>query len=171
MNNLDENINILARKWSQYLRKKKLKCAVVESCTGGGVAFALTSIAGSSHWFERGFVTYSNLSKQELLDVPEHIIHTYGSVSEQTAAKMAEGALLKSPVDFAISVTGIAGPEGGTTEKPVGTVWFGFASSMTDTKTTHQYFAGKRETIRHASIRFILEWGYDVIHEIFPDTV
>jgi nicotinamide-nucleotide amidase len=116
MKRLDENISILAEKWGQFLRKKKLKCAVAESCTGGGIAFALTEVPGSSEWFERGFVTYSNLSKHELLGVPKHIIETYGAVSQETAAKMAEGALAKSPVDFAISVTGIAGPDGGTKE-------------------------------------------------------
>jgi nicotinamide-nucleotide amidase len=157
---LDENISILAEKWGQFLRKKKLKCAVAESCTGGGIAFALTGISGSSEWFERGLVTYSNLSKQELLGVPENILQTYGAVSQETAAKMAEGVLAKTPVDFAISVTGIAGP--------VGTVWFGFATTMADTKTTTQYFTGSRESIRLASIHFILEWGYDVLHESFP---
>lgn len=165
---LDENISILAEKWGQFLRKKKLKCAVAESCTGGGIAFALTGIAGSSEWFERGLVTYSNVSKQELLSVPENIIQAYGAVSKETAEKMAEGALAKSSVDFAISVTGIAGPDGGSTAKPVGTVWFGFATAMTDTKTTHQYFTGSRDAIRLASIHFILEWGYDTLHELFP---
>lgn len=165
---LDENISILADKWGQFLRKKKLKCAVAESCTGGGIAFALTGIPGSSKFFERGFVTYSNLSKEELVGVPENIIQAYGAVSKETAEKMAEGALAKSPVDFAISVTGIAGPDGGTKDKPVGTVWFGFATSMTDTRTTSQYFTGSRESIRLATIHYIFEWGYDILHEIFP---
>jgi len=165
---LDENISILAEKWGQFLRKKKLKCAIAESCTGGGIAFALTGIPGSSEWFERGFVTYSNLAKQELLGVPENIIQTYGAVSKETAEKMAEGALNKSPVDFALSVTGIAGPDGGTKDKPVGTIWFGFAASLSETRTTSQYFTGNRESIRLASIHFLLEWGYDTLHEIFP---
>ncbi len=166
---LDENISILAEKWGQFLRKQKLKCAIAESCTGGGIAFALTGIPGSSKWFERGFVTYSNASKHELLDVPENILKAYGAVSKETAEKMAEGALNKSPVDFALSITGVAGPDGGTKDKPVGTIWFGLATSMTDTRTTHQYFTGSRESIRLATIHFAFEWGYDSLREIFPD--
>jgi len=172
---LDENISILAEKWGHLLRKKKLKCAVAESCTGGGIAFALTSVRGSSEWFERGFVTYSDLSKQELVDVPENIIQTYGAVSKETAEKMAEGALAKSPVDFAISVTGIAGPDGGTKEKPVGTVWFGFASPMTSTQTSHQYFTESntsantsRLAIRLAAVRYVFEWSHAILQEEFP---
>lgn len=165
---LDENISILAEKWGQFLHKHKLKCAIAESCTGGGIAFALTGTAGSSKWFERGFVTYSNASKHELLDVPENILKAYGAVSKETAEKMAEGALNKSPVDIAFSVTGVAGPDGGTKEKPVGTIWFGCATSMTDTRTIHEYFTGNRESIRLASLHFLLTWGYDTLHELFP---
>ena len=165
MKRSDENISIVAEKWGQFLRKNKLKCAIAESCTGGGIAFALTAIPGSSTWFERGFVTYSNLAKQELLGIPENIIQTYGAVSKETAEKMAEGALHKSPVDIALSVTGVAGPDGGTKEKPVGTVWFGFAGKNTQTQTIHHFFSGDRQTIRCNAIIFALQWSLSILLE------
>src|SRR5580698_10606896 len=112
--------------------------ATAESCTGGLIAGALTEIAGSSDVVERGFVTYSNAAKTELLGVPAALIDTEGAVSEPVARRMAEGALAHSAADLAVSVTGIAGPGGGTDKKPVGLVWFGLARRGTATRTLHQ---------------------------------
>src|ERR1700710_1922946 len=119
-------IDSLALQVGQQLRMRELMVATAESCTGGLVAGALTGIGGSSAWFERGFVTYSNHAKIEMLGVAPDIIETHGAVSEETARAMAQGALLESRAQAALSVTGIAGPTGGTRDKPVGTVCFGW---------------------------------------------
>ena len=113
----------LAQAVGEALKKNNLSLATAESCTGGGLSYWVTSIGGSSHWFERGFVTYSNEAKVEQLSVNPTTIENYGAVSEQTACEMAEGALANSNADITVSITGIAGPNGGTPEKPVGTVW------------------------------------------------
>jgi nicotinamide-nucleotide amidase len=149
----DDNITTLAEKVGHLLLQKKLKLVTAESCTGGGIAYAMTSISGSSQWLERGYVTYSNLSKQELLNIPESIIQTYGAVSEETAKAMAEGALKNSHADISLSITGIAGPDGGSKEKPVGTVWFGLARKSSPIKTLHKLYIGNREEIRLSSIK------------------
>lgn len=154
---MESYITTLAEKLGHLLLEKKLKLATAESCTGGGMAYAITSISGSSQWFERGFVTYSNLSKQELLNIDNHIINIHGAVSEETAISMAEGALKNSQADLSISVTGIAGPDGGSTAKPVGTVWFALAGKNFPTKRLHQCFSGNREEIRLKSIQTGLE--------------
>lgn len=127
-----------------------------ESCTGGGVARNLTSISGSSAWFDRGFVTYSNEAKQEMLGVDEKLLEKYGAVSEQTAIAMARGALAHSRAHVSLSVTGIAGPSGGTPEKPVGTVWFAWALE-TKTKAVSQQFSGDRQAVRQQSEAFALQ--------------
>lgn len=125
-----------------------------ESCTGGLVAGALTEIAGSSDVVERGFVTYSNAAKMELLAVPEATLLRSGAVSGETARAMAEGALAASRADVALSVTGIAGPGGGSAEKPVGLVWFGLARRGDDVaRSDRQIFSGDRTAIRLASLR------------------
>ena len=100
--------------------------ATAESCTGGWIAQTATAIPGSSQWFDRGYVTYSNRAKMEVLGVPEDILERYGAVSEQTAAAMAAGAIEAARVDVSVAVTGVAGPDGGSAEKPVGMVWFGW---------------------------------------------
>jgi nicotinamide-nucleotide amidase len=121
--------------------------ATAESCTGGMIAAALTDIAGSSAVVERGFVTYSNAAKSELLGVPPAIILAKGAVSQEVAAAMAEGALARSHAAIAVSVTGIAGPDGGSPDKPVGLVWFGLSASG-KTTTDHEVFSGNRAEIR-----------------------
>jgi nicotinamide-nucleotide amidase len=121
--------------------------ATAESCTGGMIAAALTDIAGSSAVVERGFVTYSNAAKTELLGVDAAVIQTKGAVSQEVAAAMAEGALAHSHAAVAVSVTGIAGPDGGSAEKPVGLVWFGLAAGGTVTTERH-VFAGDRAAVR-----------------------
>lgn len=134
------------------LKKQGLVLTTAESCTGGMLAQAITSVAGSSAWFERGFVTYSNQAKIDMLGVNQQTLMQFGAVSEQTALEMAEGALKFSVADISVSITGIAGPDGGSADKPVGTVCFGF-SSKNSVKSilkhvSTQHFAGNRESIR-----------------------
>jgi nicotinamide-nucleotide amidase len=129
--------------------------STAESCTGGLIAAACTDLAGSSAWFERGFVTYSNAAKIELLDVNASLIDTHGAVSEPVVRAMAAGALRHSHAQVAIAVTGVAGPSGGSTDKPVGTVWFGFALSSGVT-TEMRHFEGDRAAIRQATVQHAL---------------
>ena len=130
--------------------------ATAESCTGGLVAGALTAVAGSSDVVERGFVTYSNEAKSELLGVPPETIAAHGAVSNETAAAMAEGAVARAPVDLAISVTGIAGPGGGSAAKPVGLVIFGVARRDGPTHTERRVFDGDRSAVRQAALHTAL---------------
>lgn len=126
-----------------------LSCA--ESCTGGGIAAALTDVAGSSAWFDRGFVTYSNLSKQEMLGVSLATLKNFGAVSRETAIEMASGALQYSNAQLSVAVTGIAGPGGGTESKPVGTVWIAWASEQ-GVSVVDEQFDGDRAAVRAATI-------------------
>ena len=154
------NITELARSLGSALHERGLSLVTAESCTGGGVAAAITEIAGSSQWFERGFVCYSNAAKSELLGVPAYLVERHGAVSAQVAQAMAEGALEHSPADLAVAVTGIAGPEGGTTDKPVGTVWFGWARREAieiTSRTSCRQFPGDRAGVRAAAVRHALE--------------
>ncbi|MCW7536616.1 CinA family protein [Aquabacterium sp. A7-Y] len=134
------------------LAARGLKLVTAESCTGGLIAGACTSVAGSSDWFERGFVTYSNAAKTELLGVPGELIERHGAVSREVALAMAMGALQHSRGQFAISVTGIAGPGGGSEAKPVGTVWFGFARTAGQVHTECVRFKGDRSQVRSSSV-------------------
>jgi nicotinamide-nucleotide amidase len=127
-----------------------------ESCTGGWVAQAVTSVAGSSEWFERGFVVYSNAAKEELLGVRKATLKKHGAVSEETAREMAAGALARSRGSIALAVTGVAGPGGGSAAKPVGTVCFAWARSGAVTSETRR-FPGGREGVRRRSVRHALE--------------
>ena len=151
------SMNQLSQELGMQLLKYNWVCAVAESCTGGGVAAAITEISGSSSWFDRGFVTYSNLSKQEMLDVPEQVITTYGVVSEQTVCAMAKGALHASNAQLSVAVSGIAGPGGGSVEKPVGTVWLAWSHVKGATKSQCYYFSGNRKEIRKQCIRAAIE--------------
>jgi len=136
-------------------RAAGLRLAIAESCTGGLVSALLTEVPGSSDVVERGFVTYSNEAKQELLDVPADVLAAYGAVSAETAEAMAGGALARSRADVAVSVTGVAGPGGGSDDKPVGLVFFGLATPM-GLDHGSQRFAGDRSAIRLASVREVL---------------
>jgi nicotinamide-nucleotide amidase len=131
--------------------------ATAESCTGGLVAAALTAIAGASEVFERGFVTYSNAAKTELLGVPVETIAAHGTVSAQTAAAMARGAVARTPADLAVSITGIAGPGGGTSQKPVGLVYLGAARRDGACRVERRVFPGDRGAIRDAALVLALE--------------
>ena len=137
----------LATELGAALKARGFMLALAESCTGGMVAQAVTSVAGSSAWFDRGFVTYSNAAKIDMLGVSAETLEKFGAVSEQTAAEMATGAFKHSQAHIAGSITGIAGPDGGTADKPVGTVCFGIAQTKQYTTIT-QHFAGNREAIR-----------------------
>ena len=149
------NSTDLTKTLAVILLSRNWMVSLAESCTGGLVSATLTELAGSSEWFERGYITYSNEAKTECLEVPARLIESHGAVSELVAKAMAEGARINSGSDVAISITGIAGPSGGTTEKPVGTVCFGWATeNQTLTKTMH--FDGDRQAVRQQATEFAL---------------
>jgi nicotinamide-nucleotide amidase len=139
------------------LKARQWTMATAESCTGGGVAYYLTNISGSSDWFERGFITYSNTAKEEMLGVQANTLTQFGAVSELTAHEMAEGALKHSHAQISVAITGIAGPSGGTPEKPVGTVWFGWAGVDFKTITKMEKLTGNRVEIRERAIQIAIE--------------
>ena len=139
------------------LRSAGLMVATAESCTGGLIAGALTEIAGSSDVVDRGFVTYSNEAKTEMLGVPAGLIEAHGAVSEPVARAMAEGALARSRAGVTVSVTGVAGPGGGSADKPVGTVWFGASRRGAGTLSERKVFSGDRSAVREATVRYALE--------------
>ena len=140
---------------ADLLLKNQWKLATAKSCTGGLISAACTDLAGSSAWFERGFVTYSNDAKQELLGVQERLLRRAGAVCEGVARAMAEGALAHSHAQVAVAVTGVAGPTGGSPAKPVGTVWFGFALPG-QVLTEKCHFPGDRAAVRAATVRHAL---------------
>jgi nicotinamide-nucleotide amidase len=146
----------LARKLGERLKERKSLLVTAESCTGGWVSQVVTSVAGSSDWFERGFVTYSNAAKQELLGVRAETLSRHGAVSEQTAREMALGALARGKGTHALAVTGVAGPTGGSREKPVGTVCFAWADAA-GCRTETKHFAGDREAVRRQSVVHALD--------------
>jgi nicotinamide-nucleotide amidase len=156
-----DTLTALATLVGTRLREERMMLATAESCTGGWVAQAVTAITGSSRWFERGYVTYSNAAKTEMLHVKAHTLEAYGAVSEQTAGEMAAGALAGGHAHISVAITGVAGPDGGTPDKPVGTVCFAWA--RTNRKVTHKtlHFAGDRESVRRqaviASLQGVLE--------------
>lgn len=129
--------------------------ATAESCTGGLIAGACTDVSGSSDWFERGFVTYSNAAKCEMLGVPAALIEAHGAVSEAVVRAMAAGAVVNAHAHWSVAVTGVAGPTGGSAEKPVGTVWFGWATPV-GVFTEQQHFAGDRAAVRQATVAHAL---------------
>jgi nicotinamide-nucleotide amidase len=142
---------------AQALRDRGLKLATAESCTGGLIAAACTAVAGSSDWFERGFVTYSNEAKTDMLGVDAALINAHGAVSAEVAQAMAEGALARSRVDLAVAVTGIAGPSGATPGKPVGTVWLAVAKRTGITQTELLQLRGDRAAIREQTVLHALQ--------------
>lgn len=148
MNDLER----LAKDLLQHLRRRHMRLATAESCTGGLIAATLTEIAGSSDVVERGFVTYSNDAKADLLGVPQAVLAQHGAVSEPVARAMAEGALKASPADLAIAVTGIAGPGGATPTKPVGLVHLAVAGRNIEMRHERHVFAGDRREVRRATV-------------------
>lgn len=145
-----------AEKLVSTLTEKKMTCATAESCTGGGVGYAITGVPGSSAVFMGGIISYDNSVKRGILGVPEDVLATKGAVSSECAAAMADGARRQLKTDLAVSLTGIAGPGGGSTEKPVGLVWFGLASASGIT-TEKMVFPGDRDAVRSAAIEHALK--------------
>ncbi|WP_280191787.1 CinA family protein [Delftia sp. PS-11] len=151
-----DHINALVQALAGALQARGWMLATAESCTGGMIAAACTDRAGSSEWFERGFVSYSNDAKQELLGVPMALIAEHGAVSEPVARAMAEGAVAHSHARCSVAVTGVAGPGGGSAAKPVGTVWFGWCLDGA-THTECQRFDGDRAAVRQATVAHALQ--------------
>jgi len=157
---------LLIKEIALLLKELNWQLVTAESCTGGLISSYITEIPGSSTWFERGFVTYSNLAKQEMLSVPDGLIEVFGAVSEEVASAMAIGALKNSSGDIALSVTGIAGPDGGSINKPVGTIWLAWAARDGSLKTMKKQFHGTRQDIRLASCHESLQGVLALIKKI-----
>ena len=150
-----QSTHLIAQQVGNKLLDVNAKLTIAESCTGGGIAQAITAVAGSSQWFEFGYITYANKAKKQLLNVDQKTIDTYGAVSEQVVEQMASGALLSSGADYALSVSGIAGPDGGTKDKPVGTIWICWISPEI-TKVEHYHLQGDRHSVREQVIKISL---------------
>jgi nicotinamide-nucleotide amidase len=152
----DAALLVLGARVGEAFTRRGWMLVAAESCTGGWVAKVLTDVPGCSRWFERGYVTYSNAAKSELLAVTPQTLREHGAVSAETVAAMASGALARSGAQVAVAVSGIAGPDGGSVNKPVGTVWFGFAGPGDDITTETRHFPGDREAVRRAAVRHAL---------------
>ena len=150
-------LKLLAGRIGTCLKKRDLKLATAESCTGGWIAQAVTSVSGSSGWFDRGFVTYSNEAKKEMLGVRERTLSRHGAVSRETVQEMAAGALARSRAQVSIAVTGVAGPAGGTKAKPVGTVCFAWSRKRGAMDSVTRRFRGGRDSVRRQSVEFALK--------------
>lgn len=152
----------LAAKLGQLLIQKKWSVTTAESCTGGGIGYWLTAVPGSSAYVDRGFITYSNKAKQQLLAVRSATLLQFGAVSEETVREMAEGAAKAAGADMAIAVSGIAGPDGGSVYKPVGTVCFGFYLNG-NVASSHLVFAGDRQQVRQQAIDYALKQSIELL--------
>jgi nicotinamide-nucleotide amidase len=151
------NVTDLVTRIGSALKGRERFLVTAESCTGGWVARELTAVPGCSHWFERGFVTYTNVSKQEMLGVRPQTLEAYGAVSEPTVREMAEGALRHSHAQVAVAISGIAGPGGGSADKPVGTVWLAWAGTWFPTIARRELYSGGREAVRRQAVVTALE--------------
>lgn len=149
---MDYELEQLSRDVGDWLAARGFVLATAESCTGGWIAEVVTATSGSSAWFDRGWVTYSNEAKEEMLDVPAEILASDGAVSEAVVRAMAEGALIHSRASHTVAVSGIAGPSGGSDEKPVGTVWIAWAARGQKTRTELHHFDGGREEVRQQTV-------------------
>jgi nicotinamide-nucleotide amidase len=159
-------MDVLALQAGSALKSHGLKLVTAESCTGGGVAQAVTDVAGSSSWFERGFITYSNLSKQQMLGVSEETLRQHGAVSEATVREMVAGALANSAAQVATAVSGIAGPDGGTQDKPVGTVWFAWGIKQGLTMARVHHLAGDRSEVRARAVDIALQGVIELLGQL-----
>jgi nicotinamide-nucleotide amidase len=155
----------LAQQVGDTLKSYGLMLVTAESCTGGGVAQAITEVAGSSDWFDCGFVTYSNQSKTQMLNVSGVTLIQHGAVSEAVVREMVEGALKRSAAQMAVAVSGIAGPGGGTPEKPVGTVWFAWGLKKGEIRTHRYQIGGDRAEVRAWSTRIALQGVLDLLNQ------
>lgn len=159
----EDEVTRLARVLGRACKRRRVVIATAESCTGGGAAAAITRISGSAKWFERGFVTYTNLAKKEMLGVSQRTLANHGAVSEEVAVEMAEGALRYSHADVSVAITGIAGPTGGSKTKPVGLVCFAWASRRGCTQTRVFRFDGNRLEVRLQSVAVALQGLIDLL--------
>ena len=162
---MDPALTTLGTLAGARLKAHGLKLAAAESCTGGWIAMAITAVAGSSEWFERGFVTYSNEAKREMLGVAQATLDAQGAVSEASACEMAQGAILYSRAQIAVAVTGIAGPGGGSVTKPVGTVCFAWAGPGSRLRSETRLFQGDREQVRRQTVIAALQGIIEVLEE------
>ena len=153
----DSELMQLSEQVGQALKARGATVTTAESCTGGWVAKVITDIAGSSAWFERGFVTYSNEAKAQMIGVREETLAQHGAVSEPVVVEMVIGALKAARADYAVSISGIAGPDGGREEKPVGTVWFAFATARGEGITRRECFSGDRDAVRRQATAYALQ--------------
>ena len=158
------DLDILAQQVGAQLREQSMTLVTAESCTGGWVAKAVTDIAGSSAWFDRGFITYSNTAKQEMLGVRAETLAAHGAVSEATVFEMAEGALLRSRAQVSLAVSGIAGPGGATLDKPLGLVCFAWSRVNQPTVTAIEHFSGDRDAIRRQAVARALRGILELLH-------
>ncbi len=156
---------ILAKKVGHALKVRGVMMAAAESCTGGGVAYAITAISGSSAWFDRGFVTYTNQAKQEMLGVSGQTLAKYGAVSEPVVLEMALGARQNSDAKLTLAISGIAGPSGATADKPVGTVCFAWSYGEDELRSEVKQFSGEREAVREQSIAYALQGVLRILDE------
>jgi len=156
-------LQTLAEKLGEGLTRRGMQLAVAESCTGGGLAHAVTGVAGSSRWFDRGYVTYSNIAKIEMLGVQPATLTQYGAVSEATVREMAEGALARSRAQVTVAITGIAGPGGGSREKPVGSVWLAWSRRGRSTRARLAHFPGDRDAVRRQAVEMALRGVLDLL--------
>lgn len=159
----EDDVTRLARALARSCKRRGVRLATAESCTGGGVAAACTRIPGSSEWFERGMVTYTNVAKREMLGVSAETLGDHGAVSEEVAREMAAGALRQSHADVSVAVTGIAGPGGGVPGKPVGTVHFAWAVRGGDIQARKFLFKGNRDAVRLQSVAVALQGLIDLL--------
>lgn len=154
---MDDHLRQLSQRLGEQLLKRNWRIATAESCTGGGVAAAITAIPGSSAWFEYGIVSYANAAKEKLLGVSSETLTREGAVSEAVVVEMVHGILTLSGADIAVAISGVAGPGGGSSEKPVGTVWFAWAMARGEIKTELKWFDGNRAEVQKQAVVWALE--------------
>ena len=159
----EDDITELARRLGRAAKRRKVEIVTAESCTGGGVATAITRISGSAKWFDRGFVTYANDAKRQMLGVRQRTLKRFGAVSEEVAREMARGALKHSPSDVSVSITGIAGPTGAAPGKPVGLVWFAWAARKGPVQTRRFVFPGGRVQVRMQAVYVAMQGLIDLL--------
>ena len=159
----EDHITDIARRLGRAAKRRRIEIVTAESCTGGGAAAAITRISGSAKWFDRGFVTYSNDAKKQMLGVTQRSLGSYGAVSEQVACEMAAGALKESGADVSVAITGIAGPTGGSRSKPVGLVWFAWGARKGAIQARAFRFKGGRVAIRRQAVAVALQGLVDLL--------
>lgn len=159
---MDDHLHQLSQRLGEQLLQRNWRIASAESCTGGGVAAAITAIPGSSAWFEYGIVSYANAAKEKLLGVSSETLAREGAVSEAVVIEMARGVLALSGADIAVAISGVAGPSGGSPEKPVGTVWFAWVTATGEIKTELKFFDGDRVEVQRLAVVWALETSLNI---------